>query len=118
MFASRAQLHTAIWKLLKHVNGARFWAVDGPTDEAVLAIDAITENKTERPYLSSGQEVLLRAAFDIFNGRGNATIYSALRVLDDRNQRALWSLLLAMVDGPEAIQRWIDQDATTQKKKD
>ena len=95
MFASQAQLHAAICKLLEPVHGERFWDASGP-------LEPVNE------YKSSSQRVLVQAAHAIYLGIHNATISAALAYLDANNQRALWSLLLAMVDGQEAIQRWID----------
>ena len=59
------------------------------------------------PRPSRAQRALVGTAFALWSGEGNVCI-SALLDLDTRNIRAVASLLVAVREGPEAVDRWIE----------
>jgi hypothetical protein len=65
---------------------AGLWADDGPTQQAVQYIE-------QGSPLSHGEEICLRVAFAVWNGRGKATVDDLLAVLDDDNLAAVIELL-------------------------
>ena len=74
----------------------------GPTREA-------TDTLGDRGTLSSGQYLMLQAAFDVWNGRGGMPLGRALNVLDDRNLQAFATLLVAITMGSVDIELWISR---------
>jgi hypothetical protein len=69
-----------------HGRLADLWTDDGPSEEAVDYID------NGNP-LSHGESILLKVAFDVWNGHGKATVDDLLSVLDDANLRATLDLI-------------------------
>lgn len=64
------------------------WTKSGPT---ALAIDYVRRGSP----LSHGEQVILRAAFDLWNGSGGCKVADLLEVLDERNLRAVAAAILA-----------------------
>lgn len=100
MFRDQAQRAEACLTLLTLLGLERFWD-ERPTNEAFEVLDA--------KALSSGELVFLRAALDIWNpGSGHADLGDILNHLDATCSQALWSLVLAIHNGPETIDAWIE----------
>lgn len=99
MFKTEAQQCRAIQTLLASQHMERFWTDKGPTR---LACDYL-----EGSPLSSGEQVLLRCAFDFWNGEGKVTLYSDLGRLDSRLMRQVLTLALATNEGSDAVEHWI-----------
>jgi hypothetical protein len=79
----------------------RFWTPTGPSEEAVRFIEA------ESSPLSSGEWLLLRIAFDFWNGHGRVTIADVLATLDGERTRIVCDLMHAVTRGPVAVENWI-----------
>lgn len=77
------------------------WTPTGPTSEAVELVEA------GGGAMSSGEAVMLRAAFDFWNGQGGATLDALLHTLDPRRAGLVCGLVLAVHEGGEAVERWI-----------
>lgn len=77
------------------------WTADGPTARACELVEA------GGGPLSHGEAVMLRVAFDAWNGEGKATVSELLHVLDSRRARLVCGLVLAAHEGGEAVERWI-----------
>ena len=102
MFQTETQTHAAIGSLLTTIPGlGRYWTATGPTEEAARVMEGRGE------ALSSGEELLLRVAFDLWNGRGGADFGRMFGTLGNEPLAALGSLLVAVTQGPEAIDAWI-----------
>jgi len=87
MWRNEAHQCAVIRKLLApHPAIARLWTSQGPTE---LACEYL-----EGSPLSSGEQLLLRVAFDIWNGGGGAKVGELLHTLDERNLRAVTDALL------------------------
>lgn len=82
----------AIRRMLAGPHLQHLWTADGPTPEACDLLDA------GGGPLSHGQQVMLRAAFDLWNGQGNATLGDLVNVLDTKNLRAVLGALGAARD--------------------
>jgi hypothetical protein len=76
----------------------------GPTE----ALWHIVERRPGAKYASSGAELLVRIALDVWNGQGGTQLGRALNVLDNRHLRAVGELLVAIATDPSAIDRWIE----------
>lgn len=76
------------------------WTATGPTSEAVELVEA------GGGPLSSGEAMMVRAAFDFWNGQGGATLDGLLHVLDPRRAGLVCGLVLAVHEGGEAVERW------------
>ncbi len=94
MWQSEKSRNDAILRLLApHPALARLWhgragpGVMGPTN---LAIEYVEHGSP----LSSGEQLLLRVAFDLWNGGGGAKVGDLLDTLDARNLRAVCVALL------------------------
>lgn len=102
MFRSEAQTHAAIRTLLETIPGlGRYWTTTGPTEEAARVVEQGDGG------LSSGEALLLRAGFDLWNGQGRADFGRMFAVLGAAPLAAVGSLLVAVTEGPEAIDGWI-----------
>jgi hypothetical protein len=77
------------------------WTPTGPTTEAIEILDA------QGGPLSSGERVVLFAAWAFWNGATDATLADVIYRLDDTNLRAIATLMLALAQGGHAIDKWI-----------
>lgn len=66
MFATTAQQCQAIRLLLSSLRLEHLWTAKGPTRQAI--------NYLEGSPLSHGEQVLIRCAFDFWNGQGKVTL--------------------------------------------
>lgn len=102
MFRDDAQTHAAIRLLLGTIPGlARMWTETGPTDEAAHVVEGTSS------AMSSGEVLLVRVAFDLYNGQGGASFGRVLNTLGNEPLNALGALLVAFTQSPEAIEVWI-----------
>lgn len=100
MFKTEAQQCHAIRMLLSSLNMERFWTEKGPTRQAVDYLNGSP--------LSSGEQVMLRCAFDFWNGEGKVTLYrDLLGVLDSERLNAVLTLAMAANAGGDAVGDWI-----------
>jgi hypothetical protein len=84
MWRSERQQCEVIRRLLApHHALARLWTPTGPTDKACQLLE------DDGGPMSSGEVLLLRVAFDIWNGGGGAKVGDLLSTLDERNLRAV-----------------------------
>jgi hypothetical protein len=101
MFKSEAQQCQAIRILLSSLHLERFWTDKGPTRQAC--------DYLEGSPLSHGEQLLLRCAFDFWNGEGKVTLYrDLLGVLDSTRLDQVLSLAMAANAGAEAVDGWIE----------
>jgi len=77
------------------------WTSTGPTAEAIALLEA------GGGPLSSGERVVLFAAWAFWNGTGNATLTDVVYRLDAPNLRGIATLILALAQGGHAIDQWI-----------
>ncbi len=101
MFRSEGQLARACRALCAQVGLRSLWTSEGPSERAVEILEA------NGGPLSSGERIVVLAAWSIWNGSGNATLGDAVHRLDDRNLVALGSLMIAVASGARAIDGWI-----------
>lgn len=88
MWSSEEARNAAVVKLLSRRPGlARLWRATGPSPLAVQYLE-------QGSPLSSGEVVLLKVAFDLWNGRGKATVDDLLSTLDEDNLRAVCEAIL------------------------
>ena len=100
MFKSEAQQCQAIRVLLSSLQMERFWTEKGPTRQACDAL--------EGSPMSHGEHILLRCAFDFWNGEGKVLLYrDLLGVLDGPRLTAVLTLALAANGGANAVDKWI-----------
>lgn len=101
MFRSDAQKCQAIRLLLRSLGLEYLWTERGPTAKAVEWLDGSP--------LSSGENVLLRTAFEFWNQQGNVMLgRDLLNVLDSRRFEKVLTLALAVHSGAEAVDQWIE----------
>ena len=101
MFRSEAQRARACHALCRKARIERMWTSTGPTPEAIALFEA------GGGPLSSGERVVLFAAWAFWNGEGNATLADVIYRLDPSNLRTIATLMLALDQGGHAIDRWI-----------
>lgn len=101
MWKNDEQACRAIRRLLEGARLERLWTATGPTNEAVKSLK-------DGGYLSSGEKLMLRIAFDFWNAHGQANFARMLEVLDRDRMRAVCTLAVALCEGPAAIEEWID----------
>lgn len=101
MFRNEKQQCEAIQLLLKSLHMERFWSDKGPTKQACKYL--------EGSPLSSGEQIFLRCAFDLWNGDGKVLLWQdLLGSLDTTRTELLFTLVIAVNRGGDAVQKWID----------
>lgn len=104
MFRNDRQMCEALQALLESVSLDHLWTLDGPTRAALKYRDA------NGGPLSSGERILLLAAFDLWNGTGNLKFGEVPGPLDPRRARKLLSLLSAITCGSDAVDQWLKRE--------
>jgi hypothetical protein len=107
MFRDDRQLALVCRILLKTARLERLWTSDGPTPEAAELLDA------DGGPLSSGERVVMLAAWAFWNGSGGVTLADVLERLDAAPAEALCFLVLASKYGADAIDDWLAEHRTT-----
>ena len=99
MWKSDAQACQVIRGMLETTRLEYLWAADGPTDEACKLMQA------GGGPLSHGQEIMLRVAFDLWNGGGKAELQDLIGVLDSGNLGAVLDAILVVRQDVRAERR-------------
>jgi hypothetical protein len=79
----------------------RLWTDDGPTREALDLLDS------DGGPLSSGERIMLLAAFTFWNGRRSLSLAEILETLDVEPSEMVCALLVAVKRGPDAVDDWL-----------
>ena len=108
MFQSDAQISAVVRVLLHSVRLERLWG-DAPSVEAVELLE-----QGGGP-LSSGEFLMLRIAFDLWNNHGRALLGRVVNVLDNERLRLVGSLLVALASGPSKVDWWLEQHQAEDK---
>jgi hypothetical protein len=100
MFRTEAQQCQAIRILLSSLRLEHLWTAKGPTRQAC--------NVLEGSPLSSGEQILVRCAFDFWNGAGKVQLYrDLLGTLDGTRLHLVLTLAMAANAGGSAVDEWI-----------
>lgn len=105
MFRSDNQISEvviALWDNSAKLRG--LWTHEGPSPRARTH----KRSKRARKGYCSSDHVLLDLGWALWNYQSKCLFGDALRCLDNRNLRNLGSLLVALAEGPEAIDRWLE----------
>lgn len=100
-FGSKTQRVRAVRVLLRLIEADGAWDRHGPTKAACKAQDE------GWPTASSGEVVIQRVAWDMWNGSGGAQLDDIMTKLDETNLDAVAGFLRAFADSPLAIDDWI-----------
>ncbi len=100
MWPSERARNAAILRLLETAHlyspephlDRHLWGKSGPTDLGCSWL--------KRSPLSSGEQLMLQVAFDLWNGMGDAKVADLLSTLDERNLRAVAVAILARDEAP------------------
>lgn len=90
MWESDSQACKTIIAMLRSARMDGYWTAEGPTPEACDLMD-----RGGGP-LSHGEQVMLRCAFDLWNGKGAATLDDLVNVLDPKNLRSVLQAVLVL----------------------
>ena len=101
MFRDDQQLARACRALLATARLERLWGDEGPTPHPSELL------ATNGGALSSGERVMLLAAWALWNGSGGVTLAEMLERLDVDTAEALCFLILASKYGGDAVDDWI-----------
>jgi hypothetical protein len=107
MFRDDPQMALACRTLLVAVRLERLWTDEGPTAEATELLEA------DGGPLSSGERVMLLAAWAFWNGSGGVTLADILERLDAYPAEALCFLVLASKYGADAVDDWLVENTRT-----
>ena len=100
MFRSESQQCQALRILLSSLRLDHLWTEKGPTRQAC--------DWLKTSPLSHGEQVLLRCAFDFWNGAGEVQLCrDLLGVLDSDRLGKVLTLALAANSGGAAVDKWI-----------
>lgn len=107
-WSRETQPHDVCRTLLSLVGLGHLWGKTRPLREARdLWAESIWARKRLR--LSPEREVMFRIAWDVYTGSGEAGIYEATASLPPVLLRAVGELLVAMAEGPEAVDGWLER---------
>jgi hypothetical protein len=105
-FRDIKQQSQACYLLLDSAGLRRFWGnKGGPTEEAVELLGEIKDG--DPCLLSSGEVVVLRTAFDLWNGTGGVRLSDIFDILDEKTRLMVVELLYAAGNKPEAVDTWL-----------
>lgn len=111
MFRTDEQKSAVCCVLLRAVRKPDLWHECGPTKEAMSLIATSDKVSGHLGYLSSGQSIILRVCFDLWNGEVKASFGDVVFGLDPRCKLLLGTLLSAMSEmqssDDSAIDVWI-----------
>lgn len=94
---------------LAGLDAESLWTREGPTEKASALI--FSPAKLDGP-----QAVLVRLAWDVWSGSGGCRVVDLLHHLGD-NARAVGELVLALADGGDAIDRWLEGQTVRRSSK-
>jgi hypothetical protein len=100
MFRSDDQLAAVCEILCARAGLGSLWTAAGPTERAVELVES------NGGPLSSGERVMLLAAWAFWNGRGDLVLADVAHRLDSGNLAAVGSLLVALAQGEHEIDEW------------
>ncbi len=103
MFRSEAQLARVCRALCERVRLDGMWTDAGPTETAIALMEA------NGGPLSSGERIVLLAAWAVWNGHDGARFADVIYRLDGRNLVALGTLLVAVASSGAAIDTWLEK---------
>lgn len=101
MFRNDEQSARACRALLAKVRLHSLWTNGGPTPRAVELLEA------DGGPLSSGERVVLLAAFAFWNGGGALRLAEIIEALDVGPSEAICSLVVAVKYGAAAVEDWL-----------
>ncbi len=102
MFRGRAQLAEVCRLLTQDVGEGALWTRSGPTAEARTLAETANEQ------LRGTQRTMLQIAFWLWGeGERGPNFGTAVELLDRAHLHRVGSLLTAMADGADGIDRWI-----------
>ncbi len=103
MFRNDEQSARACRALLAKGRLHRLWTNGGPTPQAVELLEA------DGGPLSSGERIILLAAFAFWNGGGALRLAEIIEVLDVEPSEAVCSLVIAVKQGADAVEDWLSE---------
>ena len=101
MFRTEAQRARACAALCRRARLGGMWSESGPTEDAIAAMES------NGGALSSGERVVVLAAWAFWNGHGGLSFADVIERLDGPNLRAIAHLMLALDAGGAAIDEWL-----------
>ena len=101
MFRSEAQRARACRALCRRARRPEMWTDAGPTEVAIEIMEA------NGGPLSSGERIVILAAWAFWNGCGGVSFADVIERLDGPNLRAIAGLMQALSSGGAAIDQWL-----------
>jgi len=105
MFRNDEQLAVVCQALVTRVGLASLWTPEGPAERAKELL------KQEGGPLSHGEKVMLFLAWSFCNGHGGLTVAELVDTLDKGNLTAVGELLVALAEGPAAVDAWLENES-------
>jgi len=109
MFRDDEQSARACRALMATARLEGLWTNEGPTLRAAELLDA------GGGPLSSGERIVLLAAFAFWNGRGGLRLADVIESLDPRPSEAICSLVIAVKRGAAGVDDWIAEHEGEQR---
>ena len=103
MFRSEAQLARVCRALCERVRLDGMWTDAGPTETAIALMES------NGGPLSSGERIVLLAAWAVWNSHDGARFADVIYRLDGRNLVAIGTLLIAVASSGAAIDTWLEK---------
>ena len=105
MFRNSSQLAQVCRAVLAHGHLQHLWWEDGPTRQALQALQALEQ---EGSTLSERERTLLLLAWALWSGHEQLSVSTLLRTLSGEILFICAQLLEAVALGPEAVDAWLE----------
>lgn len=102
-FANDRQLAEVCQLLVEPLGKGTFWADGEMTDLGAKVLKRM-------PGYSHYEVVVIRLAFCLWNDSNKSPTFPEVINLDRRHLNRIARLMLALPDGPAAIERWLDRE--------
>jgi hypothetical protein len=101
MFRNDKQ-RAAVCRAVCNHAGLNLWTDNGPTERAKALL---TQNGGP---MSTGERIMFLAAWALWNGHGSVLFADVIERLDGPNLECLGSLLVALAQGVDALDAWLN----------
>lgn len=118
MFKDDKQRARVCAQITARIPRGPWWTEDGPSAANVAVAEQVLDAAGDVPAirsrhwedalrLSTGEQILVRAAWDFWSGIGHVTLGEVLDRLDTDNARTIADAIRACAEGPRAIELWL-----------
>lgn len=106
MFQNDTQRVAVCRAILQRVGLSTLWVSSGPTEAAFAYLKA---------PLSAGEGLLVRIAWDTWNGSGKVSLAEMFARLSKSHVYVITALIDAVAEGPDCVDEWLDDQGALER---